>query len=104
MKIISAVELKQRLDEGSVLLIDVREPAEHYAESIEGAHLIPLSEICCEKLPNTSKTIVLHCRLGKRSMQAADKLLAENPKLELFSLDGGIVAWCESGFATKKSV
>lgn len=104
MKIISAVELKQGLDEGSILLIDVRQPAEHYAESIDGAYLIPLSELCCEKLPSISKPIVLQCRLGKRSMQAGYKLLAENPNLELFSLEGGIVAWCESGFDTKKSV
>lgn len=103
MKIISAAELKQCLDDDSILLIDVREPTEHYAESIDGAHLIPLSDICCEKLPSTSKTIVLHCRLGKRSLQAGYKLLAENPNLDLSSLEGGIVAWCESGFDTKKS-
>ena len=38
-----AVTLKKRLDEGSAVLIDVREPNEHAREHIEGARLVPLS-------------------------------------------------------------
>ena len=43
IKSIDPVSLKKRLDEGSAILIDVREPHEHAREHIEGARLVPLS-------------------------------------------------------------
>ena len=43
IKSIDPVSLKKRLDEGSTVLIDVREPHEHAREHIEGARLAPLS-------------------------------------------------------------
>jgi rhodanese-related sulfurtransferase len=103
MKIIVAADLKKRLDKDEVLLIDVREPEEYKSESINGACLIPLSEISIEKLPSLSKPIVIHCRSGKRSMDACIKLLASNSSLDVYSLDGGILAWSQAGFKTKKS-
>jgi rhodanese-related sulfurtransferase len=102
MKTIKADELRKRLANGEVLLIDVREPAEYQAECIQEAHLIPLGEITCDKLPSISRPIVIHCRSGKRSEQACQKLLAQNPQLEVYSLEGGIVAWKESGGDVKK--
>lgn len=103
MKTIKASELKERLDKNEVLLIDVREPAEHRSESIEGACLIPLGEITIEKLPSTKKNIVIHCRSGKRSAEACAKLLKENPSLDIFSLEGGIISWSQAGLNIKKS-
>ena len=85
-----------------VLLIDVREPAEHRSECIDGACLIPLGEISIEKLPSTKRLIVIHCRSGKRSADACTKLLAINPSLDVASLEGGIVAWSQAGFNVKK--
>lgn len=83
MKTITALKLKKRLDEGEVLLIDVREPAEHRSERIDGACLIPLGEISVDKLPSIKKPIVIHCRSGKRSADACLKLLATNPSLDI---------------------
>lgn len=103
MKTITTSELKKRLDKDEVLLIDVREPAEHRSECIDGACLIPLGEISIEKLPSTKRPIVIHCRSGKRSADACTKLLASNPSLDVASLEGGIVAWSQSGFNVKKS-
>ncbi len=103
MKTIVASELKKRLDKDEVLLIDVREPAEHRGEYIDGACLIPLGEITIEKLPSTKRPIVIHCRSGKRSADACAKLLAINPSLDVASLEGGIVAWSQAGFNVKKS-
>lgn len=91
------------MDNNEVLLIDVREPAEHRSECIEGARLIPLSEINLEKLPSTEKPIVIHCRSGKRSSDACAKLLKANPSLDVASLEGGIVAWGQAGYHIKKS-
>jgi rhodanese-related sulfurtransferase len=103
MKTITALELKKKLDRDEVLLIDVREPAEHRSECIDAACLIPLSEISIEKLPSTQRPIVIHCRSGQRSADACAKLLAINPSLDIAFLEGGIVAWSQAGFNVKKS-
>ncbi len=103
MKTIIASELKKQLDKNEVLLIDVREPAEHRSECIDGACLIPLSEISVEKLPSTKRPIVIHCKSGKRSSDACAKLLAVNSSLDVASLEGGIIAWNQAGYNIKKS-
>jgi rhodanese-related sulfurtransferase len=102
MKTITVTELKKLIDQDKVLLIDVREPMEHKEECIEGACLIPLGEISLEKLPSESRPIVIHCRSGKRSAEACEKLLKQNPNLDVYTLEGGIVAWKELGFFVKK--
>lgn len=101
IKSITPQELKRQLEQHSILLIDVREPAEHASQRIEGAWLIPMQSLCCQKLPSTQKPIVLHCAAGKRSEMAAQKLLAENPGLDIYSLAGGITAWQQAGFAVQ---
>lgn len=101
MKIITAKELKERLDRNEVLLVDVREPSEHQSEYIEGASSIPLAEISLENMPNTSQPIVIHCLSGRRSADACAKLLSENSTLEIYTLDGGISAWKNAGLSTK---
>ncbi|MCD6055422.1 MAG: ygaP 2 [Gammaproteobacteria bacterium] len=95
-------ELKKHLDKDEVLLVDVREPAEYKTECIEEACLIPLGEISLEKLPSKRMPIVVHCRSGKRSVEACAKLLGEDPALEIYSLEGGILAWQQAGFKVKK--
>lgn len=103
MKTIKADELKKRLDKAEVFLVDVREPAEHRSECIGGACLIPLGEISLEKLPSKSRPIVIHCRSGKRSADTCKRLLEQDPNLEIYSLEGGIIAWQQAGFSIKKS-
>ena len=56
------------LDDGDVVLVDVRETKEYDLEHIAGALLMPLSELDAEMFPVvTEKPVVLHCALGKRS-------------------------------------
>ncbi len=93
MKTITAMELKERLEYNKVELIDVRDASEYHAGHINSAHLIPLSEISIDQLPLTKKPIVLYCHAGKRSLAACKLLLAQNPNLDLFNLEGGILAW-----------
>lgn len=97
-------DLNKRLSKREVILIDVREPIENKAASIEGARLIPLSEISVSTLPSKTKPIVIHCQAGKRSETACKKLLSESPSLEVYSLEGGIAAWKEEGFPLKTAV
>ncbi len=101
---IDSATLKKWLENGEAVLIDVREPAENESESIKGSTLIPLGEISQKKLPEfNGKKLVLHCRSGKRSQTACNKLLNEDPDFEIYNLEGGILSWINSGFEVKKS-
>ena len=63
IKNIDAKTLKNWLDNDQAILIDVRQPAEHRSQKIEKAKLIPLDEICKEKLPEIgNKKLVIHCQ------------------------------------------
>lgn len=103
MQTICVSELKKLLDNHQICLIDVREPDEYQAASIEKAHLIPLAQLCREALPPHSGPIAIHCHSGKRSAVACEKLLTECKDLEVYSVDGGIVAWIQAGFDVKKN-
>lgn len=103
MKTITANELKTKLENDEVLLIDVRDPSEHRFEYIEGALLIPLSELSLNKIPTQYKSVVLHCRAGSRSHEGCEKLLQQDSTLCVYSLEGGITAWKDAGFPVKKS-
>lgn len=104
IKNIDSKTLESWLNKGEALLIDVREPSEHQAKNIKESHLIPLAQIAKNNLPDFSnKKLVLHCHSGKRSNMACQKLLSEDPNLEIYNLEGGICAYENSGCATKKS-
>lgn len=96
--------VKRWLDKDEAILIDVREPAENKAESINGATLIPLGEISSTDIPDTNgKKLVIHCHSGRRGSGACEKLLKENPDLEIYNLEGGITAWKNNGFQINES-
>ena len=66
------------LDDGHVI-IDVRRPEEYAAGHIPGAVLLPNESIGAERpslLPDNDQIILVYCRSGRRSKQAADKLVA----------------------------
>lgn len=94
VKVVNADILRSWMDKDEVVLIDVREPAEHRAEKIRNAHSIPSGVISRVSLPNCDgKKLVLHCRAGIRSVDACKKLAAECPELDIYTLEGGISAW-----------
>lgn len=98
LKIVDVKTLKCWLDNGEAVLVDVREPAEHAAENIQGATLLPLGSICTSSLPPCAgKKLVIHCRKGGRGGSACEKLLAEDPSLDIYNLEGGIEAWNAAG-------
>jgi molybdopterin/thiamine biosynthesis adenylyltransferase/rhodanese-related sulfurtransferase len=86
-------ELQQwRAEKRPHLLIDVREPSEHAAASIEGALLIPLRELQSnvKRLPK-DQPIVVHCQSGGRSAIAVGMLKLQG--FDARNLSGGIRAW-----------
>lgn len=104
IKNIDAKTLKKWLDNKEAVVVDVREPAEHEAEKIAGANLVPLSTVSKSSLPQcANKKLVVHCRSGKRSQAACEKLLNEDPNLEIYNLEGGIAAWTAEGCEVKSS-
>ena len=101
IKSIDPIALKKRLDEGSAILIDVREPHEHAREHIEGAKLVPLSRFQTEDFAGLrDKTAVFHCHSGGRTSANA-KLLTSKGFPDAYHLAGGIVAWKTAGLPTR---
>lgn len=97
LKTIKPETLNQWLINDEVYLIDVREPQEYKAESIKQSHLIPLSQFSGEKVPTKAKKIAIHCRSGMRSRTACERLLMHNPEIDVYNLEGGILAWNNAG-------
>lgn len=78
-----------------VVLLDVRESHEYDIVHIEGARLIPLSELPFRTNElDTADTVVVHCHHGPRSQQAV-KILQRFGFKKLKHLHGGIDAWAE---------
>lgn len=91
-------ELKQGLADGSILLVDVREPNEWDAGHIPGATLNPLSVFDPAALPKADgKRVVLQCRSGKRSVTALG-LAQEAGRGDVRAhFGGGMLEWVAAG-------
>jgi len=74
------------------VLVDVREPSEHAASSIDGSTLIPLRQLQSrlKDLPK-DRPIVVHCQSGGRSAIAVAMLKVQG--FDAHNLSGGIKAW-----------
>lgn len=99
-------ELNKWLKSGEAVLIDVREPAEYRSEHIKEARNLPLSEVSIDEahLPeHRQKKLVIHCKSGKRSMMACEKLKSENAPFDIWNLEGGIEAWKAANLPVKTS-
>lgn len=101
---INPTQLNAWIHSNEAFVIDVREPAEYSAHNIKGSALISLGKIDTAIIDDVgNKKIILHCHSGRRSMQACEKLLKQNNHLELYNLEGGILAWEKAGYPTEKS-
>lgn len=88
-------ELKRRLDAGEDLFVlDVREPHEYQICNL-GGYLIPLNDLPKRVSElDTSREIIVHCKMGGRSAKAVD-LLRKSGFSKVHNLAGGINAWAE---------
>jgi rhodanese-related sulfurtransferase len=103
IKSIDPLLLKKRLDEGSAVLIDIREPHEHAREHIPGARLAPLSRFGAEDFSALrDKIAVFHCHSGGRT-GANGALLMSKGFRDAYHLAGGILAWKAAGLPTHSS-
>jgi rhodanese-related sulfurtransferase len=71
--VVTREELKKGMADGSITLLDVREPNEFAAGHIPGAISFPLSSFDPARLPNEpGKRVVFNCRSGQRTLRALD--------------------------------
>src|SRR3989338_8530910 len=94
---ITPEELKTKLDCGEkIILVDVRDQAEHAICHLKDARLIPLKELPNRTMDlNAEDCIILYCHHGMRSAQAA-LWLKRKGFSRVKSLQGGIDAWAET--------
>ncbi len=98
IKTVKSETLKKWLENQETYLIDVREVAEYQEAAIKDSHLMPLSQFSGENFAFRDKKVVIHCRSGMRSMTACERLNQHYPDLEIYNLEGGILAWANCGF------
>lgn len=94
-KHISQKQAKERMDSGDkIIILDVRTKEEYDEKHIPNAVLVPNEDILSEKpelLPDLDAEILVYCRSGVRSAQAAQKL-ANMGYTNIYEF-GGILDW-----------
>ena len=91
---VDAVRFAEEITRKGVQIVDVRTAAEFADGHIPGAVNIDVnSPDFAQQIAklNTSKTVALYCRSGRRSKIAAEKVTATGYKV--VELDGGILSW-----------
>lgn len=93
---IDVQSVKRMLDQqDDFLLLDVREADEHQTARIEGATLIPMSQMmqrAGELAPHRDRRVVVHCHHGGRSAQVANWLRGQGFS-QVQNMEGGIDQW-----------
>ncbi len=87
------------IQDSDVVLIDSREPHEYAEAHLEGGILVPPATIAdgiADKAPDRSARTIVYCRVGARSLVAAEQLV-EMGYEDVASVGGGIIEWQEQG-------
>jgi rhodanese-related sulfurtransferase len=97
---LTAEEVARGLQEGRVMLVDVREDKEVSVEAYPNAVVVPLSTFDPAAIPDAEgKDVVFACRSGRRSITAS--LAAQERGYPYTAhLAGGIIAWKQAGLPT----
>jgi len=103
---ITPQEAFTELDGGGVKLIDTREPYEYEESHIEGSELIPpgvIADRIATSVPDKSQRLILQCRSGARSHDAAVVLKSLGYE-DVVSMAGGILEWEAQGLPVESNV
>lgn len=97
----SPADLAESLAEGSVYVLDVRQPSEWRHGHIHGSRNVPLMHVKSQlaTLPR-DKTIVTVCASGHRSAAAARTLQRSGHQVE--NLKGGMHAWSRAALPVER--
>jgi rhodanese-related sulfurtransferase len=97
---LSAAEVAARLEAGTAVLVDIREPDEVASERIAGSVVTPLSAFDAADLDfRPGHDVIYMCRSGGRTGMNCSRLAARIPG-EAFVLEGGLNAWKAGGLPT----
>jgi phage shock protein E len=85
-----------------VVMLDVRTPEEYAQGHIPGVKLIPLDQVETRlaEIPK-DKTVIVTCRTGNRSAQAA-QLLRQKGYVDVHNMLGGFTDWEKAGYPVEK--
>jgi rhodanese-related sulfurtransferase len=98
VEVVTREELKKGLADGSIALVDVREPNEFAVGHIAGAISMPLSRFDASQLPSEpGKRIVFNCRSGKRTLQAIEMARLAGRRDANAHYEGSILDWVAAG-------
>lgn len=87
-------QTQERLADGSAIVVDVREQYEVDAGRIEGSRHIELERLASQaETLDKGTPIVFQCRLGARSMMAAQAF--RRAGYEAYSMAGGLQRWVQ---------
>lgn len=92
------------MNDGDVVVVDVREPSETVGGKIAKAIQIPYSSISKrigELDKHKGKTLLVYCKTGARS-GAACRELSKSGFEKVYSLNGGIMGWQEAHLPISK--
>jgi rhodanese-related sulfurtransferase len=101
MRSVTVHDLKAALDEGSTLVIDVREPFEYADGHVPSAEPMPLRSVPqrVDELP-TDRPVYIVCAVGGRSAQAAAFLATRG--VDAVNVDGGTGEWVAAGYPIER--
>ncbi|EDS72163.1 rhodanese-like domain-containing protein [Anaerofustis stercorihominis] len=91
---ISALEAKEMMEQGNVIILDVRREDEYKGGHIKNSVLVPnetINNMVLKEIPDLDKTILVYCRSGRRSKDASMKLVDIGYK-NIYDF-GGIIDW-----------
>ena len=93
---VTVAELDRLMADGTVAVLDIRNPGEVESGSIPGAIHVPLAQLRAQigRVP-TDRPVVVHCAGGWRSSVAASLLRAEGFD-DVSDLAGGYNAWADA--------
>jgi rhodanese-related sulfurtransferase len=93
-------EVAAGVEQGRMLLVDIREPNETAVERFPGAVDLPMSTFDPGDLDPQGKQVVLACRSGNRSARLSVALQDAGHPYDAH-LAGGILAWKAAGLPTE---
>jgi hydroxyacylglutathione hydrolase len=95
-------DLRSRIDDGDVDVLDVRQPAEWGSGHIAGTTFVTGAELPrrLDDLPDSGRALAVVCGSGYRSSVSASLIAHEVPHRPVVNVLGGMSAWTAAGYPT----